>query len=603
MKNLFILLIFINLSFASSESNVDERKLDIYFGNGLFNDKITANSYRKKLKELLEYSFISKDPYLNKHINFHTSHNWDKGLAQDSLELIYQLSENGQLDLNTTGYFELMSEVLGVSTPVIVGITVLSELYDLVRENRIKTIEQENIDEMLNNYKSTSFQKGHRVLLVTHSQGGIFANKVYSKLDGYQDYFNNIHVGSVASSVANGDAFVTLKSDLAVKLSNGLIGDLNNTNGAEGHGFLTAYLAGDNSSQLISSLAKSHINRLKDKESQWVVKSEDNEDSCQHRLKLTHDFDTTLDDEIEDVYPFDKDSGLVYKVENNRTNEQEYIKGDKKGEVIGSHIDFINVATNKCHDINSSVCYKLTKTNQEIDMDIEKPRYEIIHEYNKGTCNYRVLLKDLYAGWVYDNVYPFSKSASYVYDVLDNNGDTSKVSSSSCKGTDIKLTIPEYECYELNNTSEKIYQDLTITKTEVINECKTERITGSKGYSYWEDFCDYSVVINDWIKSEWDWVDDSLKPCEFPKEDGVSFSKEIPEGYSLKEESMSESNTAKLVYDSTNENAVDVAYIVGQARCYSSLLRGSSSSIKYQATVNKGYETSSITSQVWEKSN
>ena len=244
----------------------------------------------------------------------------------------------------------------------------------------------------------------------------------------------------------------------------------------------------------------------------------------------------------------------------------------------------------KCKTLKTKEsCYELVGATEYITKDVNSSRFQIIEERDKGTCDYRVYLQDLYTGYYYNNVYPFSISGAYLYDVPSYDGGTATVLSSSCAGTNIKLTEPVHECFELNATGEKIYQSITVITKIIKNECKVESITGERSYGYWEAFCDYSVAIDPWINSTWEWANDSLDPCVFEHNESETSSAKVPEGLRLRSQTL-ESNITKLVYDSTGKNAINVKYIKGQARCYRSPLFGSDSSIKYTADVHKGYE-------------
>ncbi|CAA6804013.1 MAG: Unknown protein [uncultured Campylobacterales bacterium] len=600
MKYLIFTLIFITSLYA----NIDERKIDIYYINDLFVDKDSAKDNKEELNKFIQRGYLSNEEYLSKHTSFDLAFNYDKIWWNDVLEIVHQYIRNGQIENDYRVLLRLISSYGRKGLVEQTAVEISNEQLALLNsafENKsyIREIEDDNIDDLYNQIKSYSLKSSHRIAVVSFGQGGFFSNGIYRRLNNHNKYFKNLQIATRTNRVESLDPHITLSTDKITQLPflDILQGDYNNTDGYTDH-TLSDYLSGNDTGPAILGIVSSQIKELSKLGSQWSIKDENNKGTCTYRVELTNDVDTSIDN-LFDVYPFNKD-GLVYTVNEMGKTKSEYVKGTKEGQEIESFI--WDYPKDNCEKYpTDKPCYTLTKTSDEIKPFFNASKYKVLFEYEKGTCNHRVSVQDLYSGELYAEVYPFSTNGSYLYQVVNESNETNTVLSQSCQGTQIKLTVPEHECYELENTSEKIYQDLTITKTEVINECKTERITGSKGYSYWEDFCDYSVVINDWIKSEWDWVDDSLKPCEFPKEDGVSFSKEVPEGYSLKEESMSESNTAKLVYDSTNENAVDVAYIVGQARCYSSLLRGSSSSIKYQATVNKGYETSQTSTGVYSK--
>lgn len=95
-----------------------------------------------------------------------------------------------------------MVDELAAKTAADVKDTPLEEMRKIIIDALSQT-EQSNVDAMLPKYYLESLYKSHRVLLVSHSQGNMFANRIYDSIapSEYQSYFANLQVASPASSV------------------------------------------------------------------------------------------------------------------------------------------------------------------------------------------------------------------------------------------------------------------------------------------------------------------------------------------------------------------------------------------------------------------
>lgn len=95
MKKLFSSILIISiLLFNLHAESINECKTDIYFGNGVWNNKKTANIGVKKLNEI-----INNNPNLEaKYSKVKLQYNWGNGHISDVLEMYYQLKEAGQIN-------------------------------------------------------------------------------------------------------------------------------------------------------------------------------------------------------------------------------------------------------------------------------------------------------------------------------------------------------------------------------------------------------------------------------------------------------------------------------------------------------------------------
>jgi len=110
------------------------------------------------------------------------------------IETYWQLYESGQI---SQGYFANMAKVLD-------GVDNTNPDEEAFRERIINIINQYELDSqtMINNYRTSSFNNKHNVLLVAHSQGNLFGNKMYALLtDEEKQKFQMVSVATPANSV------------------------------------------------------------------------------------------------------------------------------------------------------------------------------------------------------------------------------------------------------------------------------------------------------------------------------------------------------------------------------------------------------------------
>jgi len=91
---------------------INECKIDIYFGNGVWNSPEGAEDGRKKLDKKIK-KFIIKDnsKHQVKYGEINLQYNWGRGGVNDLLETYYQLKEAGQL--GNIGYYEAIASLTG----------------------------------------------------------------------------------------------------------------------------------------------------------------------------------------------------------------------------------------------------------------------------------------------------------------------------------------------------------------------------------------------------------------------------------------------------------------------------------------------------------
>ena len=325
-KLLIILLLNFGITGTIFATPFNECKIDIYFGNGIWNKQFSNDNCRKdfaaecsqaELNDLINEEIIKGDPSLAaKYGTVKLAYNWGDGWDIDLVETFYQLKEAGQLSEKT--FFALMDELVTKRAADLSGED-LETMRDLLLQ-AITSHEQSNVDTMIRQYYNESFRYSHRVLLVSHSQGNLFANRVYDSLNpaGYKDYFANVQVASPASSVhAAKGTYITGRIDPIINPIPGSMEYNAKLDGLGGHQFVAAYLDSNDTYQKIVQAIKDKLAALDDPSqtpSQWkIVKEPEDRSSCEAiRVEMAHRFDDSLGP-VEDVYPFETDA-TIYKL-------------------------------------------------------------------------------------------------------------------------------------------------------------------------------------------------------------------------------------------------------------------------------------------------
>ena len=160
------------------------------------------------------------------------------------------------------------------------------------------------MDEMWEKYYNESFKLGHKVLLVSHSQGNLFANRIHDKItpSQYQNYFANFQVASPANEVkATKGGYVTLYGDPIINPIPGSMGG--NANGTPGHAFISAYLNQSDPYGKIVAGIKQLLPLLDSEISQWETDQEFDINTCNYKITVKHSYDSSIE-MAEKVYPF-----------------------------------------------------------------------------------------------------------------------------------------------------------------------------------------------------------------------------------------------------------------------------------------------------------
>ncbi|MDR1614891.1 MAG: hypothetical protein LBS26_04895 [Campylobacteraceae bacterium] len=356
MKKILFLLLF---GLSSIYAIVDERKIDFYYGNGVWNTRKIADDSRMELKRFIINDIKPAVPYSVK-----LSYNYHITDAYDLLEVYYQLQREGQI-LFDDGFFAMLIGRLAKHPFFSV---LIEQLINIISAD-VANIENENLDWMVDDYQR-SIKDGHRVILVSHSQGNLFGVRAYDKLDSWQKrYFRQVSVATPASRVAGGGGYVTSVNDKIIHgfdytpgIPGALAGNARNSQENLGgdeynHEFVKSYLNGDVTQERIKGLIDAALSDVQALPSQWVFEDKPtcSIDGCEHKARnVTHRYESSLSSNMKGikVYPFD-DEGKLYLVNGG------YVKAN---DIRGDSIEIKN------DDIE--ICYVLKDVNStEIDME------------------------------------------------------------------------------------------------------------------------------------------------------------------------------------------------------------------------------------------
>lgn len=195
MKKIILLLALFS-SFAFSI--VNESKVDVYFGNGILTKEGDAEDNAKLLEESIKQKYGLT--YYKKHIgkvDYAYNSTWDR--AHDLLEAYIQL------DREDPKFFDNLKTIFMRFFTEDVVDKINDEIAPAkVDEVLVRAVEAKDLSRQIDKYKN-SIKIGHRVLIVAHSQGTLFANRVYeligqdSKYAWMQKYILPVYVAPASS--------------------------------------------------------------------------------------------------------------------------------------------------------------------------------------------------------------------------------------------------------------------------------------------------------------------------------------------------------------------------------------------------------------------
>lgn len=165
MMKKIILLLTLTLSLFAS----DACKLDVYFGNGVWNTEKQARQSKLALKEFIQKHNPDRFPVAEEGTaySFNVAYNKTEGTVDDLIETFWQLHESGQVG---DFYFGFITRIMDAA-----NVLTLQEGDYRSRMAAIAVQADTNTQEILQLYRNESFSNNNNVLLVAHSQGNLFA--------------------------------------------------------------------------------------------------------------------------------------------------------------------------------------------------------------------------------------------------------------------------------------------------------------------------------------------------------------------------------------------------------------------------------------------
>ena len=191
MKKIFLLfVILISVAFSA----IDECKTDVYFGNGILTDKKDAISNTDLLeKSIKKEIYHNNEDLMYKHIG--------------KVDYAYNRTIGDKGDL-----WESFYQIIGQQENVDWWANIALWFVDK------KTIHSIDIKRQVDKYEA-SIKSGHRVLVVAHSQGNLFAHEAYEKLgERSADHGKWLQKYWEAISIASPDPYTDIKPDMPPRI-------------------------------------------------------------------------------------------------------------------------------------------------------------------------------------------------------------------------------------------------------------------------------------------------------------------------------------------------------------------------------------------------
>jgi len=167
MKSYIKVLLIVLFSSQLAAGNIDERKTDIYFANGVGAISYET-SFRQGFKQIKAYKKAnpSTQNYIGK---YDLAFNIGRGVIRDFFEAWLQYTDENP---STSLAWSAFKIAIGRATGIGGGAVNLSEKVT-------RHYESNDINTQVKAYEK-SIKLGHGVLVLAHSQGNFFTNKAYN---------------------------------------------------------------------------------------------------------------------------------------------------------------------------------------------------------------------------------------------------------------------------------------------------------------------------------------------------------------------------------------------------------------------------------------
>jgi hypothetical protein len=170
------------------------------FFNGMWTPEKEAREHKDALAKEVYASGVSKDC-----VHFELSHTQNDGPVEDVVEAIVQQSTE-----TTVAFSQLVRMFLRLITPD----AIFGDVIDAAYNRNVGEVNDTQLDKHFAKVKEVALDKGHRAIVITHSQGGNYANALWHRLTSAQQADTRlVTVATPASNVADGGPNTRLTRD------------------------------------------------------------------------------------------------------------------------------------------------------------------------------------------------------------------------------------------------------------------------------------------------------------------------------------------------------------------------------------------------------
>ena len=299
--------------------NIDERKIDVYFANGIDT----------------EFDVAQKSAYLI-----------DKAIKKNMPETYakYLPDTNGKEHEGKIGY--AYNNTNGKGLDFLESALVKLGIQDFV-DKLFPTDHEKDLEIQIEAYKK-NISNGHRVLVIAHSQGNLFTSEAYNALDDWmKEYFEAISVASPrALKIKNNTPHTAWTKDIVPWLGvsfNGIDDPNDDVGVIDAHSFKYYMGYADPTTGLSTSIARndilvnidSKLFQLYAQHSQWKVKQTTG-CGCDQRVTLTHKEATAnLDHLLAGISALSFDvNGKLYQLHDETNTTKFWVKGSAEATAV-----------------------------------------------------------------------------------------------------------------------------------------------------------------------------------------------------------------------------------------------------------------------------
>lgn len=221
MKILILFLVCIQFARGESSSlSCSKAKTFILFINGINNEEREVIASTEVVRDLINKGLTHYD--INGQVEIDYSYNSSEGFLKDKIQMIDQKLAGDKNDIN-------LARALYFFSPKIFILNQGLQLYKDIELEIFKSINTGKYNSVIDTAEmiakvDAQLELGNKIIIISHSQGNIYANYVYEGLlkrgrsrKELSKYLGNLQVGSVASKVkAKNNRVYTFMQDIPV---------------------------------------------------------------------------------------------------------------------------------------------------------------------------------------------------------------------------------------------------------------------------------------------------------------------------------------------------------------------------------------------------